>query len=170
MTSFPSGAAAASPGRSSSATNTSAIRDAFMLVLLGGAARSIEGRHGFAGAPRASGGFGGPFRGPPSGGIRREPHRLRARLVVGDDVDDGRLTRRERALERRSDVVWLLDELAMRAELHGHPVVAGVAEVAAGLGQRPRPRRLRRPPAVVADDAHDRALVTDRRVDVPGVE
>src|SRR2546426_1979771 len=166
MTIFPSGAAAASPGRSSSATNTSAIRDAFMLVLL----RGVEGRHGFAGAPRAFGGFGGPFRGPPSGGIGREPHRLRARLVVGDDVDDGRLARRERALERRSDVVWLLDELAMRAELHGHPVVAGVAEVAAGLGQRPRPRRLPRPPAVVADDAHDRALVTDRRVDVPGVE
>src|SRR5439155_12325522 len=85
------------------------------------------------GAPRlrrgaaSVGGFGGPFRGPPSGGIRGEPHRLRARLVVGDHVDDGGLARRERPLERGPDVVRLLDELAVRAQVHGHAVVAGVA-------------------------------------------
>src|SRR5436309_5956953 len=102
MTIFPSGAAPARAGRSSSAANTSATRHAVMIVVLprgaarsiegrhgfagapralGGVgghfgapqtARSIEGRHGFAGAPRAFGGCGGPFRGPPSGGIRRE--------------------------------------------------------------------------------------------------
>src|SRR2546428_4625944 len=197
MTIFPSGAAPARAGRSSSAANTNATRHAVMIVVLprgaarsieerhgvaGGAASvwvweaisgppyrpgSIEGRHGVAGAPRAFGGFGGPFRGPPSGGVRGEPHRLRARLVVGDHVDDGGLARRERPLERGPDVVRLLDELAVRAQVHGHAVVAGVAEVAAGLGQRPAPRRVRRPAAGVADDTHGPDPVAARRVGVP---
>src|SRR5438046_9190722 len=65
MTIFPSGAAPARAGRSSSAANTSATRHAVMIVVLPrGAARSIEGRHGFAGAPRALGGLGGHFGAP----------------------------------------------------------------------------------------------------------
>src|SRR5207302_770141 len=114
----------------------------------------------------------GAISGPPIflGRVGREPHGLRARLVVGDDVDDGRLARRVGALERRPDLVRLLDELAVRSQLLRELVVARMAEVAPGLGQRARPRRVRRPPAVVADHDHDRDLVTHGRVDVHGVD
>src|SRR5207249_9318539 len=49
--------------------------------------------------------------------IRREADRLRARLEVGHDVDDRRLAGGPRPLERRPDLVGLLDELAVRAEV-----------------------------------------------------
>src|SRR5262245_12951663 len=47
--------------------------------------------------------------------VRREAHRRGARLEVGDDVDDRRLARRQRALERRADLVGLLHVLAVGA-------------------------------------------------------
>src|SRR5919108_4887884 len=99
-----------------------------------------------------------------------EAHGLRARLVVGDDVHHRRLAGGERALERRPDLVRLLDELAVRAQLLGYAVVAGVAEIAAGLGQRPCPRRIGRPATVVADHDHEGNLVADGRVDLHRVD
>src|SRR3981189_2999078 len=48
--------------------------------------------------------------------VRREPHRRRARLGIGDDVDHRRLARGERTLERGADVVRLLHVLAVRAQ------------------------------------------------------
>src|SRR5438034_9538701 len=45
-----------------------------------GACRSIEGCHGFAGAPRACGGVGGPFRGPPF--TRRSGRQNLARVAL----------------------------------------------------------------------------------------
>src|SRR5207244_3216963 len=60
--------------------------------------------------------------------IRGKTNRLCARLVIGDHVDHRRLAGRERALQGRTNVVWFLDELAVRAELHGDPVVAREAE------------------------------------------
>src|SRR6266478_1907122 len=83
----------------------------------------------------------------PLGGVGGEADGLRPRLPVGDDVDHRRLARGERTLERGADVVRLLHVLAVRAQLLGHPVVARVAEVAPGLGQRPRPRGVRGPAA-----------------------
>src|SRR5512145_2600412 len=91
-------------------------------------------------------------------GVRREPDGGGAGPVVGLDVDHGRLARRPGALERGPDLVRLLDELAVPAEVLGDLVVAGVAEVAAGLVLL----RVRRPAAVVADHDHDGDLVTHR--------
>src|SRR5499426_1405805 len=84
-------------------------------------------------------------------GVRREAHGLGARLVVGDHVDHGGLAGRGGALERGANVVRLLHEFAVRAQVLRELVVPRVAEVAARLGQRARPRRIRGPPAVVAD-------------------
>ena len=64
----------------------------------------------------------------------------------------------------------LFDELAVRAEIHGQPIVAGIAEVAPGLRQRSRPRRIGGPAAVVADDGDDRDVVADGGVDVHRVD
>src|SRR5438105_13355806 len=80
-----------------------------------------------------------------------EAHGLGARLVVGDDVDDRRLAGGVGALERRPDLVRLLDELAVGAQLLRDLVVARVAETASGLGQRTRPRRIGRQAAVGAE-------------------
>src|SRR5260370_6249335 len=102
----------------------------------------------------------------PLGGVGGEADGLRPRLPIGDDVDHRRLARGERALERGADVVRLLHVLAVRAQLLGHPVVARVAEVAPGLRQRPGPRGVRGPAAVVADHHHDRDLVPHRGVDL----
>src|SRR5262245_15260262 len=83
----------------------------------------------------------------------REARALRAGRRVGADVDDRRLTGRERALERGADVVRPLDELAVAADALEHRVVAGGPE----LPPDRRPLRLAcGPPRVVRDDAHDR--------------
>src|SRR5713226_7337442 len=107
---------------------------------------------------------------PPLRGVGGEAHRLRPRLVVGDDVDHRRLARGEGPLERGTDVVRLLHELAVRAQLLRDAVVARVAEIAPGLGQGPGPRRVRGPAAVVADHHHHRDLVAHRRVDLHRVD
>src|SRR4029453_12461344 len=81
--------------------------------------------------------------------VGREADGGGAGFVVGDDVDDGRLARGEGAFQGRADVVRLLDVLPGGAEVDAPAVAAGVAKVAAGLRQRPRPRRIGRPgPAV----------------------
>src|SRR4030081_1495240 len=77
----------------------------------------------------------------PLRGVGGEADGLRPRLGVGDDVDHRRLARGERALERGADVVRLLHVLAVRAQLLGHPVVAGGAGGAPGPPPRPRPAR-----------------------------
>src|SRR5215510_11817895 len=99
-------------------------------------------------------------------GVGREAHGLGARLVVGDHVDHRGLAGRGGALERGTDVVRLLHELAVRAQVLRELVVPRVAEVAPGLGQRARPRRIGSPAAVVADHHDDGNVVAHRRVDV----
>src|SRR2546428_3830795 len=93
------------------------------------------------GAPRARFIVMGPRR-PPElpallGRVSRESDRRGAGLVVGLDVDHGRLSGRIGPLERRSNLVRLLDELAAPAEDLGDPVDAGVAGhwSAAGLAR-----------------------------------
>src|SRR2546426_329388 len=80
-----------------------------------------EERRGCPGALRALGGLGRlqarlrAFRGPQSSSrVSRESYRRGAGLVVRDDVHYRRLARRECALERRTDLERLLDELAVR--------------------------------------------------------
>src|SRR5437867_2757523 len=116
-----------------------------------------------------------PLRGWPERGtarlrqlrrVGREADRLRARLEIGHDVDDRGLARGPGPLERRPDLVGLLDELAVSAEILRDLVVARVAEVAPRLA----PLRVGRPAAVVADDDDDGNPVADRRVDLHRVE
>src|SRR5262245_36460919 len=95
---------------------------------------------------------------------------LGAGRVVGDDVDDGGLAGGEGAFQGWADVVGFFDVLAVGAEVHREPIVAREAEIAARLGQRPRPLGVRGPAAVVADDAYDVDLVAHRRVDVHRVD
>src|SRR6266540_2907808 len=102
----------------------------------------------------------------PLGAIRGEPHRLRPRLGIGDDVDHRRLAGSPGPLEGRTDLVRLVDELAVGAELLRDPVIAREAQVAARL----LPRGIGRPATVVADDDHDGNPVTDRRVHLHRVE
>src|SRR6266700_4157480 len=83
-------------------------------------------------------------------GVRGEAYGLRPRLVVGDHVDHGGLARGIGALQGGANVVRLLHEFTMRAQVLGELVVTRVTEVAPGLGQRARPRRVGRPAAVVA--------------------
>src|SRR5687767_1482000 len=66
-----------------------------------------------------------------------EAHGLRPCLVVGDHVHHGRLAGGEGAFQGGPDLVRLLDEFAVGAQLLGDTVVARVAEIAARLGQRP---------------------------------
>src|ERR1700732_3826168 len=68
--------------------------------------------------------------------IIAELHRPRPRAVVGLDVDQGHapgINLLLRALQCRADVLRVLDVFAVATEPFGHLVVAGVAEVAAGL-------------------------------------
>src|SRR5207244_12531485 len=82
-----------------------------------------------------------PLRGWPERGtarlrplrrVGREADRLRARLEIGHDVDDRGLARGPGPLERRPDLVGLLDELRVSAEILRALVVARVTEVAHG--------------------------------------
>src|SRR6266850_658533 len=98
--------------------------------------------------------------------VGRESDRLGPRPVVGLDVDYGRLARRPRPLERRTDLGRLLDVLTVRAEILGHLVVASVAEVAPRLVLI----RIGRPAAVEADHHQDGDVVTDGRVDLHPVD
>src|SRR2546427_4453376 len=104
------------------------------------------------GAPRARFIVMGPRR-PPKlpamlGGVGRETDRRGAGLVVGLDVDHGRLAGRIGPLERRANLVRLLDELAVPAEVLGGLVIPGVPDMA---GERGLPR-VSCPGCVVADD------------------
>src|SRR6266545_967191 len=99
-------------------------------------------------------------------GVGREADCRSAHPVVGLDVDHGRLAGRIGPLERRSDLVRLLDELAVPAEVLGDLVVAGVAEVASGLVLL----RVRGPAAVVADHDEDGDPVAYRRVELHRVD
>src|SRR5438876_475836 len=100
------------------------------------------------------------------GRVGREADRRGARRVVGHDVHDRRLARRIGPLERGPNLVRLLDELTMSAEIHGDLVVAGVAKIATGLVVL----RVRGPAAVVADDDEHRDPVAHRRVDLVPVD
>src|SRR2546425_9221165 len=102
----------------------------------------------------------------PLRGVRREAYRLSPRLVVSHHVDDGGLARRPRPLERRPDLMGLLDVLAVRAEILGDFVVAREAEGPSGLA----PLGVRRPAAVVTDHDQDGNPVADRRVDLHRVD
>src|SRR5712691_7083415 len=104
------------------------------------------------------------------GRVRREPHSGRPRLVVGHHVAHGRLPGGIRALQGRPDLVWLLDQLTVRAQLHGHTVIARAAEIPAGLGQGQRPRGVGRPSPVVRDDDDDGDTMPHRRVDLHRVD
>src|SRR5713101_6986922 len=122
------------------------------------------------GAPRARFIVMGPRR-PPKlpamlGGVGRETDRRGAGLVIGLDIDHGRLAGRIGPLERRSNLVRLLDELAVPAEVLGDLVVASIAEIASGLVLL----RVRGPASVVADHDEDGDPVAHRRVELHRVD
>src|SRR3954454_1919270 len=100
-----------------------------------------------------------------SGHVVREAHGGGAGAVVGLDVDEGHhavIHLLLRALQGRADVLGVLDIFAVGAEGLGHLVVAGIAEVAAGLVAL----RVGGPAAIEADDAEQRQFVPDRGVEL----
>src|SRR5213593_2055497 len=100
------------------------------------------------------------------GRVGREANRRRAGPVIGLDVDHGRLAGRIGPLERRSNLVGLLDELAVPAEVLSDLVVASVAEIASRLVLL----RVGGPAAVVADHDEDGDPVAYRRVELHRVD
>src|SRR5690348_11750652 len=93
--------------------------------------------------------------------------------LVADDIDHRRLTRLERALERRNDLVGFCNVLAVTSHLVEDFVVTDVLEhvewVGAILEQRHR-FEARSPRAVVPEDADERQLVARRRLHVPSAD
>src|SRR5271170_6008062 len=99
-----------------------------------------------------------------SGHAAGELDRGGAGAVVGLDVDQCHHALVDsflRALQGRADVFWLLDIFAIAAEPLGHDVVAGVAEITAGLVTI----GVGGPAAVQADDAEQWQLMAHRGVE-----
>src|SRR5882724_938273 len=106
---------------------------------------------------------------------RSDRDRVLAEIAAPElDVDERRLTRAERPLERGADLFGALHVLAVAAERFDHLVVAGVRELrrrgAVGAVELLLAAQDLAPPRVVADDADDVDLLPRHRLELHGVQ
>src|SRR5271165_2995436 len=122
----------------------------------------VVGAHWAVGAPE---GAPSARRNGRSGFAAREAHGCGAGAVVGLDVDEtdhSLLDLTPGSLQGRANVLGLFDIFGVAAQGLGHLVIAGVAEVAAGLVAF----GVGGPAAVEADHAQERQFVPDRGVEL----